>query len=99
MRTRQLLPAALALAVLVVLSGCANGSGLRVEGADAPATYVAAALHRPIAGSARPRRTAPKIAPATMTLPEVRVSLLADKRLDPFFRQVLRRLHGRSSGA
>jgi len=88
MRTRQLLPAALALAVLVVLSGCANGSGLRVEGADVPATTSPSApsTNR---GFVPSETAAPRIAPATMTLPEVRVSLLAEKRLDPYFRQVL----------
>lgn len=88
MRARHLLPIALVLTVLVVLSGCANGGGLRVEGADAPA-----ATSTPVPSINRgfaPTETAtPEVTPAAMTLPEVRDSLLAEKRLDPYFRAVL----------
>lgn len=34
MRARQILPAALAVVALTLAAGCANGTGLRVEGAE-----------------------------------------------------------------
>jgi hypothetical protein len=93
MRARQLLPAALALTALVVLSGCANGSGLRVEGAEptaSPSPSPSVSTNHGF-GPAPTVKPTPEIAPAqsTMTLPEVRDSLQADKALDPFFQTVV----------
>ena len=92
MRARQLLPAALALAALVMLSGCANGSGLRVEGADpATATSPPASTSRGFGPATTSPQPTPMVAEAAMSLPDVRDSLQADKGLDPFFKTVVRR--------
>ncbi|MDX6261109.1 MAG: hypothetical protein QOH84_2797 [Kribbellaceae bacterium] len=91
MRARQSLPAALALTVLVVLSGCGNGSGLRVEGAD-PATSSSTPSVTPkdgFAPSQPPARKTPSTAESTMTLPEVRDSLQADKGLDSYMKKIV----------
>jgi hypothetical protein len=91
MRARHLLPAAVALTALVVLNGCGNGSGLRVEGAD-PATSSATPSVTPMTGyapSQTPARKTPSTAQSTMTLPEVRDSLQADKTLDPYFKTIV----------
>lgn len=92
MRARQLLPAALALTALVMLSGCANGSGLRVEGAEPPAasSTPSVSTNRGFVPS-ETATSAPKAVESTMTLPQVRDSLQADKTLDPFFRTVVRK--------
>ncbi|MFI5709473.1 hypothetical protein [Kribbella sp. NPDC051620] len=91
MRARQLLPAALALAVLVVGSGCANGSGLRVEGAE-PATSPATPSMSAKQGFApTPAPSAGKVATSDITLPEVRDSLRADPGLDPYFKKIIGR--------
>ncbi|MDX6280918.1 MAG: hypothetical protein QOH03_1989 [Kribbellaceae bacterium] len=89
MRARQLLPAAVALTVLVVLSGCANGSGLRVEGAD-PATSSSTPSMSTKQGFAP--TTAPssaRVVTSDITLPEVRDSLQADPGLDPYFKKIV----------
>ncbi|NEA31160.1 hypothetical protein [Streptomyces sp. SID13031] len=96
MRARQLLPAALALTVLVVLSGCANGSGLRVEGAEPAATPArpSVSTNRGFGPAQTPTPTAAptpavKVAESKMTLPQVRSSLQADTALDPFFKTIV----------
>jgi hypothetical protein len=94
MRARRLLPAALVLAVLVVLSGCANGSGLRVEGADAPATSStpSPSANRGFAPTTTPSPTlAPRVSPEAMNLTEIRDSLRNDTQLDPYFRKLMSR--------
>ncbi|GAA0957963.1 hypothetical protein GCM10009554_69500 [Kribbella koreensis] len=91
MRARQLLPAALALAVLVVASGCANGSGLRVEGAD-PATTSATpsvSTNNGFAPSVTPSPKTGRIAQSAMTLEQVRDSLQVDKGLDPYMAKIV----------
>jgi hypothetical protein len=91
MRARQLLPAALALGSLLALSGCANGSGLRVEGAEAP---VSSATPSSSAKGFAPEETPSiKVAPepVAMSLPEVKTGLLADRRLDDYSRKVLQK--------
>jgi hypothetical protein len=89
MRARQLLPAALVLAVLVVGSGCANGSGLRVEGAEPATTSAAPSMSTKQGFGATPSPSRPRVATSDMTLPEVRDSLQADKGLDPYFKTIV----------
>jgi hypothetical protein len=86
-----LLPPALVLAVLVALSGCANGSGLRVEGADVPATpSTPAPSVRGLAPSTSPSRTPEvRVGPAAMSLAEIRDSLRKDPEVDPYARKLL----------
>lgn len=98
MRARRLLPAALVLAGLVVLSGCANGGGLRVEGADTPATSAAPSpsVNRGFAPSTPPSGTpsttpAPRVGAAAMDLTEIRDSLRNDTQVDAYFRRLLGR--------
>ncbi|GAA1614373.1 hypothetical protein GCM10009789_80640 [Kribbella sancticallisti] len=87
MRARQPLSAALALAGFLALSGCANDGGLRVEGADAPATSTTPS------GEARgfvPEQVPTiKPTPIDLNLQAVRKALLADKQLDSQSRAVL----------
>jgi hypothetical protein len=92
MRARQLLPAALALTVLVVGSGCGNGSGLRVEGAEpAPTSSTpSVSTNRGFAPSQTPARKTPSTAESTMTLPEVRDSLQVDPTLDSYMKKIVR---------
>ncbi|WP_328320452.1 hypothetical protein OHA70_21830 [Kribbella sp. NBC_00382] len=91
MRARHVLPAALALAVLVVGSGCGNGSGLRVEGADPDASSATPVMTpKGFGPSQSPARKTPSAVPeSTMTLPEVRDSLQADKGLDPYMKKIV----------
>jgi hypothetical protein len=91
MRARQLLPAAVAVAVLVVLSGCANGSGLRVEGADPATTSSTPSASTKQGFAPTPTPSTPKVATSDMTLPEVRDSLRADPGLDPYFKKIVGR--------
>ncbi|TWD82353.1 hypothetical protein FB561_3483 [Kribbella amoyensis] len=90
MRARQLLPAALALIVLAVLAGCANGSGLRVEGAEPASTPTPSVTTHGFAPG-KNDRTATTPVPVTASLAQIRLKLLADKKLEPFFRTVLTR--------
>jgi hypothetical protein len=84
MRARQLLPATLVLLTLLGLTGCANGGGLRVEGAETPVSSA------PTTPSIMSTEGGPaKVAPVTVNLAQVRIKLLADKSLDAFSRSVL----------
>lgn len=85
MRARQVLPAAVALFALLTFTGCANGGGLRVEGAEAPATTTPTTPSiKSTQGFGKTDRT-----PVTVSLAQVRQTLLADKSLDEYFRKVL----------
>ncbi|GAA1591247.1 hypothetical protein GCM10009804_54300 [Kribbella hippodromi] len=80
---RAVLPAVAAVVATVLLSACANGGGLRVEGPEAaPPSTPTPGLTTP---SPHPMRT-PAVA---VDLAEVRVRLLADKRLSGYSRTVL----------
>lgn len=94
MRARHLLPAALVLAGLVVLSGCANGGGLRVEGADAPSPSSTPdpSVNRGFAPTPAPSRTPEsRVDPEAMSMLEIRDSLRNDARLDLYSRKLLSR--------
>ncbi|GAA2815166.1 hypothetical protein [Kribbella solani] len=78
---RAVLPAFAAVVATALLSACANGGGLRVEGPE-PAPPSTPGLTTP---SPHPMRT-PAVA---VDLAEVRVRLLADKRLSGYSRTVL----------
>jgi hypothetical protein len=86
MRTRQVLPAVAVLLALLTFTGCANGGGLRVEGADAPSTTAPAAT--PSIQSSQGFGKTDKT-PVAVSLAQVRQTLLADKGLDQYFRTVL----------
>lgn len=90
MRARQMLPAALAVAALTLSAGCANGSGLRVEGAEPAASTSAAPSVKETKGYGPPQTPDVRKTPAvTVSLAQVRLKLLADKKLEPFFRTIL----------
>jgi hypothetical protein len=82
------LPATLVLLILLTFNACANGGGLRVEGAEAPVSSAPTTPSLKIApdtgGTPEARAT-----PVTVSLAQVRLTLLADKQLDPFFRTLL----------
>jgi len=83
---RTLLPAAAAFVALTVLSACGNGGGLRVEGAEAPRTSPTPSTVLGTNGvRPKPERT-PEVA---VDLVQVRLKLLADKRLPDYSRRVL----------
>lgn len=84
MRARQLLPATCALLTILALSACANGGGLRVEGAEAPASTSTPSVKGERVGPEQP------VTPVTVSLAQVRLKLLADKQLDEYSRTVLR---------
>jgi hypothetical protein len=74
---------------LLVLAGCANGSGLRVEDSNvpAPASTPSVPTNRGFAPSEKPT---PMMVPnVTLSLEKVRDTLLADKKLDEQSRKVL----------
>ncbi|MFC9690740.1 hypothetical protein ACFTSF_19475 [Kribbella sp. NPDC056951] len=84
---RLLAPAVAAVAALAVLSGCGNGSGLRVEGAEpADANSVSPRVSAPTTSSSPGVRAKP-VTPAPLT--QIRTKLLADKALDSYSRSVL----------
>jgi hypothetical protein len=88
MRARQLLP--VALVGLLALTGCANSGGLRVEGAQVPTTPATPSVDAtPNLAGPDQRTTTQPATPVTISLEQVRLSLLADKNLEPFFRTVL----------
>ncbi|MEV6285852.1 hypothetical protein [Kribbella sp. NPDC051770] len=90
MRTRQMLPGALAVVALVLSAGCANGTGLRVEGAEpAPSTSSPAPSTKTTNGFGPQSPDARKTPPVTVSLGQVRLKLLADKKLEPYFRTLL----------
>ncbi|WP_433166870.1 hypothetical protein [Kribbella sp. CA-247076] len=84
---RTLLPVLVTLTALVGLAACANSGGLRVEGADAPATAPttkATPSDQPsVLQGVEPEPAAP------VDLREVRVKLLADRHLPRQARSVL----------
>jgi hypothetical protein len=86
---RTALPAFVTLLALVSLSACANGGGLRVEGAEA--TPSSATPSEPsIMGSTAGVSPEPKRTPAvSVDLQQVRLKLLADKHLPDYSRNVL----------
>ena len=81
---RTVLPAVAAVVALTALSACANGSGLRVEGAEPPPPSPTPTVAFGTTGPA-PRSTPA----AAVDLRQVRVKLLADKSLPPYSRRVL----------
>ncbi|TDU88233.1 hypothetical protein EV138_1775 [Kribbella voronezhensis] len=86
MRAKRVLPAAVMLLALLTFTGCANGGGLRVEGAEAPSTTTPAAPStKTPQGFGKTDRT-----PVTVSLSQVRQTLLADPSLDQYSRTVLR---------
>ena len=80
---RLVLPAVAAVVATAALSGCANGGGLRVEGAESPPPETASPSVA--IGSQHPERT-PEVA---VDLYKVRDALLADPRLGTYPRSVL----------
>ncbi len=84
---RRLAPAVAAVVALAVLSGCGNGSGLRVEGAEpADAGSISPRVAAPSATSSPGVRSKP-VQPAPLT--QIRTRLLADKGLDSHSRAIL----------
>ena len=83
----RLWPAFVSLLALVSLSACANGDGLRVEGAEAPPTSPTPSTVMGTQGVGPGQ----KRMPPAVSLSTVRVELLADKRLDTYSRTVLSR--------
>jgi len=82
---RAVLPAVATFAALATLSACANGSGLRVEGAEPqPAGAATPSIE---AGTAAPTPRSIPVAPVDLRL--VRLKLLADKHLPDYSRRVL----------
>ena len=85
---RRLLAAVAAFLALTVLSACANGGGLRVEGAEAPPTSPTPSTVLGTNGvPPEPKRT-PDVA---VNLNQVRVKLLADRHLPEYARSVLQK--------
>lgn len=99
MKRRQSLPLVLPVLVLLLLVGCASGSGLRVEGVHTPVTVTASPAGSPSATAGKPPAAdvvpkgtpsnGPRGAQPALSLPAVRQTLLADPRVDPNFRTVL----------
>ena len=89
MRARQLLPATLVLLTLLCLTGCANGGGLRVEGAETPVSVSTAPETPSIKSTEGLAPNSTKATPIMVNLAQVRLKLLADKQLEPFFRTIL----------
>ncbi|MGW1347261.1 hypothetical protein ACWCOV_39835 [Kribbella sp. NPDC002412] len=85
---RTLLTAVVTASALVGLSACGNGGGLRVEGADAPATSAAPSGSPSVMGEGIAPETA-RTPEAALDLAQVRVELLADPRLPDIARRVL----------
>lgn len=86
MRVRACPLVVLVLAAVLTLSACGNGGGLRVEGAEPPVTSTSPSV-RVFAPTQTPeKRTPPAV---TVSLAQVRLELLANKNLEPFFRTVL----------
>jgi hypothetical protein len=84
------LPATLVLLILLTFNACANGGGLRVEGAEAPVSSAPTTPSLKIAPDTGGTPEA-RAMPVTVSLAQVRLTLLADKQLDPFFRTLLAR--------
>ncbi len=87
---RTALPAFVTLIALLGLSACANGSGLRVEGAEAPPSSGTPSTPPSVMGTTEGFAPEPKRTPeAAVDLRQVRLKLLADKRLPSYSRDVL----------
>lgn len=87
---RTVLPAFVTLIALLGLSACANGSGLRVEGAEAPQSSGTPSTPPSVMGTKEGIAPEPKRTPeVAVDLRQVRVKLLADKRLLEHYRKVL----------
>jgi hypothetical protein len=80
---RALLPA---VAAFVALAACANGGGLRVEGAEAPPAGPTPSAVLSTKGVRPEPRPTPEVA---LDLRVVRVKLLADRQLPQYARSVL----------
>jgi hypothetical protein len=88
-RRTALLPAFVTLIALVSLSACANGGGLRVEGAEAPPSS-ATPTGPSVMGSTEGVSPEPKRTPeVSVDLQQVRLKLLADRHLPNYWRDVL----------
>lgn len=88
MTRRRLLPVVVVL--LLGVAGCASGSGLRVEGAEAPVTVTVTPSNAGPSSSATPTPSPSKSGPgAPAGLDQFRRTLLADPRVDPNVRTVL----------
>jgi hypothetical protein len=83
------LPAVLAVVALMLGAGCANGSGLRVEGAEPTTSAAATPSATPSRRGIAPEEGDRRPTPVTVSLAQVRLKLLADKKLEPFFRTLL----------
>ncbi|WP_328997506.1 LppP/LprE family lipoprotein [Kribbella sp. NBC_00709] len=80
---RTVLPAVAAVVATAVLSACANGGGLRVEGPESPPPSPTPS----VAFGTRP--TPEKTPEVAVDLAKVRVGLLADRHLSSYARTVL----------
>lgn len=85
-RLRCAVPAVVTVAALTLLSACGNGGGLRVEGAE---PQVSSPAPTPASGTNSFRPTPKKTLPGPVNLAQVRLKLLADKRLPTYSRRVL----------
>ena len=83
---RTVIPAVAAFVALTVLSACANGGGLRVEGAEAPPASPTPSTVLGTNGVQPEPKLTPEVA---VDLAQVRVKLLADKHLPQYARSVL----------
>ena len=83
---RTLLPGVVTVLALTALSACANGGGLRVEGAEAPPTSATPSTVLGTNGVRPEPEPTPEVA---VDLTKVRLKLLADRRLPPYSRSVL----------
>jgi hypothetical protein len=83
---RALLPAVATVVALAALSACADGGGLRVEGAEPTATS-STSTPPAVLGTSGPGKEKTPARPASLA--QIRLKLLADKRLDTYSRTVL----------
>jgi hypothetical protein len=83
MRVRACPLVVLVLAAVLTLSACGNGGGLRVEGAQTPVPSSPPSERGFLPTT---KSTPPAV---TVSLAQVRLKLLANKNLEPFFRTVL----------
>jgi hypothetical protein len=86
MRVRACPLVVLVLAAVLTLSACGNGGGLRVEGAQTPVTSTSPSVRGFLPTQTPTKSTPPAV---TVSLAQVRLELLANKNLEPFFRTVL----------
>lgn len=90
-RARRRTPLTALVTVIAVagLAACANGGGLRVEGADAPATSASPSGKPSLMEGVGPSPKAERTPAAAVDLRQVRVKLLADKHTPAYARKVL----------